>query len=168
MQSLSNPNNWSLIFSINLQAHLAAQHGSGPGSVLIFDPIPPVQATLATPVGLVRCTSSTANPKWFVGCWANVFQQFAGQRTRIFSRKCSLKSATFLELPNFGQFPYEIEFSIPNWMEDLSIELWQFTEASGRYIPVEDQVIYSAVEILDQRLRNRVLDIQIIRDDTQT
>ena len=163
---LSNPNNWSLVFSTNLQAHLAAQHGTGPGSVLIFDPIPPVQTSIASPVGLVRCTSRTANPKWFLGCWINVFLSFARQRTRVFSRKCSLKSATFLDLPNFEQFPYEVEFSIPEWMEDLSIELWQFTEASGRYIPVNEQVLYTAVEVLDQRLRNRVLNIQIVNDNT--
>ena len=162
--NLSNPNNWSLIFSTNLQANLAAQYGTGPGAVLIFDPIPSVQTSLGTPVGLVRCSSQTANPKWFLGCWLNAFQQFAGQKVRIFSKKCSLKTATFLELPNFGQFPYEIEFSIPDWMEDLRIELWQFTEASGRYIPVEDQVIFTAIEILDQRVKSGVLNPQSVGD----
>lgn len=161
---LSNPTNWALIGNWNLQANLAAQYGTGPGSVLIFDPIPSVQASLATPVGLVKATSRTASPKWWLGCWLHAYQSFAGQRTCIFTKKCGLKAATLCQLPNFEQFPYSIEFSIPAWMEDLNIELWQFTDGAGRYLPVNEQVILSTVEVVEERLRNRSIDIQIVRD----
>lgn len=166
---LSNPNNWALIFSTNLQARLAAQYGTGPGSVLIFDPIPSIQATLASPIGLVKATSRTAHPKWWLACWLHAYQNFANQKTRIYTKKCGLKTATLCQLPNYGaeSIPYEIEFSIPHWMEDLNLELWQFTDVSGRYLPVEEQVILSAVEVVEERLRNRILNLEVVRDTSQ-
>jgi hypothetical protein len=145
---LTNNNNWSLIFSQSLRAKLKAQYGEGSGSVLIFDPIEPVFTTLATPVGLVKATSTTAHPRWYVGCWLNAFLALNGQRTKVFSQKCPLSSAAFIHLPSYGITPYEIEFSIPHWMEDLNIQLWQFTDQSGRYLPANDQVLLSTMDVV--------------------
>jgi hypothetical protein len=163
---LANASNWAKVYDSSLTARLTAQYGSGPGSILIFDPIPSVTTSLATPVAIVKCTSLTANPKWFTGSYFNAYQQL-GQRVIIFSKKCSLKSATLCLLPNYGIIPYEVEFTFPHWIEDIKIELWQFTDQSGQYLPVSDQVLFSAVEIVEQKVAElsqlRVLDVQIVQ-----
>ena len=160
---LANPGNWSKVFDQQFNAVQVAQHGTGPGSILVYDPIPPAVTSLAPPIGLVKCASSTADPKWWLGCWAGAYQRLNGQRTQIYRRKCSLQSGTLLSIPNLGIVPYEIEFAIPKWLDVIHIELWQFTEQSGRYLPVNDQVLLTTMDVVSQRQAEIEADIEEIK-----
>lgn len=160
---LTNPSNWSVIFEQRLQATFLRQHGEGEGSLLVYEPIDPVSVSLGTPVGLVKLFSPTAKDSWFFGCYLNAFLQIANQKTRVFSQKCSLRSSTPIYIPNYGVVPYEIEFRIPKWIDDITIVLYQFTDQSGRYVEASQQAIMSAIEVVEQReleLQTQLLTIE--------
>ena len=157
---LTNPANWSVVYQANLRGNLIAtygQPGDGAGQLQIYDPIPDQQATLATPVGLVRTFAPDDEIKssWYTGCWfVGEIDLVSGVDTRLLKKQCALNKATIIELPNLGKFPYKVTFRIPPWLISLRIELWQFTDQSGKYVPLEDSVVWTAVEVVEQRTQD--------------
>jgi hypothetical protein len=148
---LTNPANWSVIYEQRLQAMFLTQHGEGNGSVLVYEPIGSKVSSIATPVGLVKCYSPTAMETWYTGCYFNAYLNIANQKTRVFNKKCSLKGATPIFLPQYNVVPYEVEFYIPKWIDDITIVLYQYTDQSGKYDQINQQAIYSAIEVIEQR-----------------
>ncbi len=160
---LTNSNNWARVGSWNRRANLISKHGSGIGAVEFYDPIPPIYTSLATPIGLIKTTapSNEIKPNWFKACRANAYLNFVpGVRDRIFSKVCGLNQGTFLQLPNVGKFPYQLELVIPDYLISLYVELWQFTDSSGKYLPASEQVVLSAVEVVEQRQRELEVLVQ--------
>lgn len=165
---LNNPNNWSRIANWNLRANLRAKYGEGKGALEVYDPIPDVWGTIATPIGLVRtyARSDEIKPTWFKACRINVYHSFSSQpgTDRIFSKACGLNQGTFLEIRDFENYPYRVQFQIPQWIINLDIELWQFTSESGKYDRSNQIAILSAVEVVEQRTAELANTIQLIAD----
>lgn len=165
---LTNPANWSIVYQANLQGNLVAVHGEGVGAIKVYDPIPTQSTSLGSPVGLVKTSapSDEIKPDWFTACWINAgIELIPGNPTNLLRKRCGLNQSTLIELPNVGKFPYQIKFQIPKWLISLQIQLWQFTDESGRYVPLEDSLVWTAVEVVEQR--QQILE-QLIRQGAST
>lgn len=153
---LTNPNNWSQLGTWALRGNLKAKYGQGTGALEIYDPIPsPIKTSLGTPVGLVRTLApeDEIKPNWYKACRFNAYLTFPNtvSKDRIFSRVCGLNQGTFLQLPDFGVYPYRIEIDIPDYLISLYVQLWQFTSESGRYDQTNQTAILSALEVVEER-----------------
>lgn len=150
---LSNPNNWSTVYSSNRVVIVTATRQWGGIEYL---PLPDVETTLATPVGLLNLNSVYVNPstkqKYYgVGCYLDAYLDLSGVRTKVASKKCIIHEGTFLSLPNFGVYPYKLVLSFPYWIQQIYVELKQFTDQSGRYLDQDESVLFTAVEVVEQR-----------------
>lgn len=165
---LGNPNDWAKIKTWSLKGNLVQQYGEGVGALQIYDPIPSQEAQLATPIGLIRtfAPESEVKPNWFKACRVSAFLSFTNQlgKDTVYSKTCGLNRGTFLQLPDFGIYPYTLRLEIPKWIISLDIDLWQFTSESGKYDQANQTAILSAVEIVEQRTAELANTIQLIAD----
>lgn len=150
---LSNPNNWSIVYSSNRTVTVV---GTRQWGGIEYLPLADVETTLATPIGLLKLTSNYVNPStklpyYGVGCYLDAYLDLAGVRTKVASRKCAIHEGTFLSLPNFGVYPYKLLLSFPYWIQQVYVELRQFTDQSGRYLDQDESVLYTAVEVVEQQ-----------------
>lgn len=163
---LGNPNNWSKIQSWSLRGSLVQQYGSGVGALQVYDPIPSQESSIATPVGLLRTIAplDEIKSKWFKACRISAYLAFTNQPVKdaIYSKVCGLNQGTFLQLPDFGIYPYQLKIEIPEWIISLDIDLWQFTSTSGSYDQANQSAILSAVEVVEQRTQELKTTIDFI------
>lgn len=152
---LGNPNNWSKINSWSLKGNLVQQYGSGVGALQVYDPLPSQESTISTPIGLIRTYApiSELKPKWFKACRISAYLQFTNQPNNdaVFTKVCGLNQGTYLQLPDFGIYPYKLKIEIPDRIINLDIDLWQFTSQSGQYQQANQAAILSAIEVIEQR-----------------
>lgn len=163
---LTNPSNWAVIFegsaeidSTNLYKNLRDRISS----------LKPMKFSLGSPICTISTTSNQVKPSWNTGCFLRASQLIGGVKTQVYSRRCILNKSTLINIPYFGVIPYEIELVFPYWIAgQMQVTARQFIDQSGRYLPVSDQVLYSAVEVVEQRVnelsQKRVLDVQIIQE----
>lgn len=164
---LSNAQNWSTVYSSRLRAQVLAttQYGG-----IEHSPLANIEMNLASPIGIVNLYSSYVHPATKrgyigVGCYLDAYLPLSGIRTKVYSRKCIINEGTFLQLPNFGVYPYRLELSFPYCISQIDVEIKQFIDQSGRYLDQDEAVVYTAVEVVEQRLQE--LD-QIVRQSQGT
>lgn len=159
---LNNPNNWSVVFEGIPEPDPTNILRNYRDRLSYFKPL---TFSLGSPIAIISTELETTR-RWNIGAYFRASQVIAGVKTQVYWRKCLLNKSTFVNIPYSGFIPYEVEIAFPHWIAGaMRVTARQFTDQAGRYLPVSDQVLYSAVEVLDQRLRNRVLDLQIVRDD---
>ncbi len=132
---LFNLANWNKIASWDLRASNLFYTASGkPKLIKGLTDIEPVGAILETPVALIRtfAPESEIKPDWYRACWFTAYLSFVpGARDKVFQQECGLNEGTYLRLPNFGVYPYQVQITVPWYLVSLKIELWQFTDQSG-------------------------------------
>jgi hypothetical protein len=165
---LGNPNNWAKIHTWNLRANLVAKYGEGIGALEVYEPIPDVWGAIASPIGLLRtyARSDEIKPNWFKACRLTAYLSFSPEAgtDSIFSKNCGLNQGTYLQLPDFGAYPYRVRLQVPDWIINLDIDLWQFTSESGKYDQSNQTAILSAIEVVEQRTNELAKTVQLIAD----
>lgn len=150
---ISNPQNWSVIYSSSLRVNVTQRYNNGGYN---YDPLADIETSLATPIGLVSLSGSaiykpTGKPQYGVGAWLDAYLPIAGQESKVYTKPCRLNTSTLLQLPNYGYFPYKLRLGFPYWVEQLDIVIRQFTDLSGRYLSQDESVLLSAVEVVEMR-----------------
>lgn len=164
---LGNSANWSTVYSSNRVGTIIASDQYGRTEYLMLEDI---ETTLGTPVGIINLTSNYVHPRtkqkyWGIGCYLDVFLTLSGIDVKVYSKHCSIHKATLLELPNFGVYPYKLKIAFPYWIQQVFVEIKQFTDQSGKYLNQDESVLYTAVEVVEQR--QQTLE-QLIRQSTSS
>ncbi len=159
---LANSNNWSVIFEGNYTAPVIRTLNNGTQE---YNPLEPVHFELASPIAIVTTTTTEENTKvgWYTACWASAYLKLASSDTKVFTKKCQLNDSVLLQLPFYGVLPYKLKLSFPWWLTAISIKVRQFTDQSGKYTPVHEQVLLSAIEVVEQRERELQQQVQQIQ-----
>lgn len=167
---LLNPTNWVRVASWDLRvANLFYTASGKPRLRKGYTDIQPVETTLATPVGLIKTTApeTELQPNWDTACWFSAYLPLRpGSMDRVYRETCSLNEGTYLHLPNFGVFPYHVKIAVPWYLPSLKIELWQFTDQSGKYLQSSQQAVLSAIEVVEQRNVELSSQIEQLRQQT--
>lgn len=150
---LGNSSNWNTVYSSNRVGSIISSDIYGR---VVYHMLSDVETTLATPIGIINLTSNYVHPRtkqkyYGIGCYLDAFLTLAGNETKIYSRRCPIHTATLLELPNLGIYPYKLKLSFPYWIQQIFVEVKQFVDQSGRYLDQDESVLYTAVEIVEQQ-----------------
>lgn len=120
---LTNPNNWHLVASIEKQVIYTI-----PGRRYVA--LRPSVFSIVSPVVTVDISSTTAPPRWFLGCWAAFYISSGGKMQRLEgNHKCRLGESNLLVFPFFEGIPYSLKLDFPYWIEDVKIEIHEYVGA---------------------------------------
>jgi hypothetical protein len=157
---LGNQANWALVLSGTKKIRIVHQDA---GSIS-YIPLPEIKAALSSSVVKVSLRSESAKPSWFLGAWAN-FYCFAHTGFTLLSqgqRICRLNDDNlFIFDQPTEQIPYSIALQFPKYLEDVTFEIWEYTDNSGRYSPsILVQELAEAIEGTEITLKNVVWEPQ--------
>ena len=129
---LGNRENWSLVLSETKRIRIVRQDSAS----MSYLPIPETKASINSSVIKISLRSESARPRWFLGAWAN-FYCYAHTGYALLSqgsKACKINDDTlFIFDQPTEQIPYSISLQFPKYLEDISYEIWQYVDQSGRY-----------------------------------
>lgn len=128
---LSNPQNWLLVTDQIKTIRVINQ------TLYLLD-FTDVQVT--SPVLMVALDSYSAKPHWRRGGYATLFGQVNGRQSRIGDREfCELFQNNYLKFPYLGEevIPFTLRIDYPSYLKDISVQVWQYIDQSGKYISPE-------------------------------
>lgn len=125
MLQLDDPNLWSLALSENW----TAAPGPKPEE---WVPIPETSVSLSSTTLLIG-TGSVSAPAWaWLGCRISArFNADTGASNflspvEVARRRVPLRRRSLIQLPDVQPRPYTLVVSVPFWLRDLSIEIWEY------------------------------------------
>jgi hypothetical protein len=154
MVDFINPLNWNIIKRESYQAQVLRTRANGYDYRAIAD----TQVVMRSPLVLVGVKSQTAQNHWKTGCWVSQYFPFVPSSTTEFpanirdpqSHRCELRVLNLVEFSYTGVNPYILNISFPYWLEQASIEVWQYSEnMEGVYAPPHTE-LYRLQESLDR------------------
>lgn len=117
---------------------------SVPESAERYFPIPDFTCPLLAdqPVLAISADSNDANPKWrFAGHVKQLIRTglvVGGNQDTVSSvKKFYLNQISLIWFPNYGG-TYQVQFSIPFWLRDITVQIWQYT---GPITKTYDQIL---------------------------
>lgn len=170
-----NQLNWNIIKRANYRAAKLRILPNG----YDFAKIPDKQVVCSSPVLLIGVRSQMALKHWVTGCWVTQYLPFIPSSNTEFTAivrdpinyRCQLGILNKIEFPYTGVSPFILNLSFPRWIEDASIEVWQYGEAlDGTYVPPHTelykmaQTVTRIEEKLNQNPSDRTLDLQIVEE----
>lgn len=155
---LTNPVNWFTIKQGKFTANITAQGGSGPGSLIYFDPIPPFEFECSGSILSVLVTVEGVSPdaNWVRAGWLNGFLKFPTGKNRIYSQKLLLWEPNLIVLPSYGVYPYTIRVAFPKHFDNANFVCSQFNTTNLDFF-VRDPGLQSYLEGQDVLLVNRTI-----------
>lgn len=131
---LSDGRNWNLILS---QSRAVTYYPDRvlSGSLYEYDPIQPIYVSPQSHLLLVGTRSESALPYWFLGARASQFLYVSPLGTSYDvsgiqaeeSKKVGLNQITLIKFQDYGVSPYVLELKIPHWIEDIQIDVWEYS-----------------------------------------
>ena len=129
---LGNQANWQLVLKESKKIRVVKQNSFE----IQYLPIPEIRTAVDSSVIKVVLRSETARPRWFLGAWAN-FYCYAHTGYVLLSqggKPCKINDDTlFIFDQPTEQIPYSISLQFPRYLEDVTYEIWQYLDQSGRY-----------------------------------
>ena len=132
---LTTRENWELILT---QKSVVTRHSDKlrKDSLYEYDPIQPIYANPRSPLLLIGTKSDNALPHWFLGATASQFLYVSPSTTSYIisgvqaqeSKKIGLNRLTLVKFEDYGISPYTLQLSIPYWLEDIVIEVWEYAD----------------------------------------
>lgn len=132
---LATRDNWELILT---QTSVVTRHSDKirNDSLYEYDPIQPIYTTPRSPLLLIGTKSETALRRWFLGAIASQFLYVSPSTTSYVisgvqaqeSRKIGLNRLTLVKFEDYGISPYILQLSIPYWIEDITVEVWEYAD----------------------------------------
>jgi hypothetical protein len=153
--------NWNLVKRQSYTAPIIArQYGS-----YDYEPLADIQLVMRSPILLIGVKSTKAEPHWKRGCWASQYLPFIPSSESEFtaavkdpvSYPCQLGVLNKIEFPYTGISPYILNISFPYWLEQASIEVWQYSEnLVGVYEPPKTELyrLQESLNRIEEKLGN--------------
>lgn len=126
-----------------------------------YIPIAPFYATPYSHTLLIGTQSNNALPYWFLGARASQYLYVSPSMSNNFisgvqaadSKKCGLNRLTLVEFKNYDISPYTLQLEIPYWLEDIYVEVWEYTGNMGG-----DQYEFDTSDIIErlQRIETKI------------
>ena len=131
---LATLDNWQLILQDSRVAQRVTNAPLAPGDYR-YKPIPPIFATPSVNTLLVGTFSQTAKPYWFLGARASQYLYVSPSMSSNFisgvqagnTINVGLNRLTLIEFKDYNISPYVLHLEIPYWIEDIYVEVWEFT-----------------------------------------
>lgn len=126
---LNNSLNWDLVVRATYVAPTNPAYPKG------FMPIPTKVVVVDKYTLAIGAKSTKAKPTWSLGAYISPRLLFSPSSTSEFPaavkseqrQVIELNKLTLIQFTNFGVTPYLLEFSIPRWHQELSIEVWKYS-----------------------------------------
>jgi hypothetical protein len=150
MPELFNPQNWNLVNKQSQFVRVLERNKAG--RITLYHPLQDIQLLVNSPILLVGVRSEAVAPHWKCGGWASMWIPFLPSSTTEFTAAintpndrtiCYLNQLNLVKFPFLGLNQYILNLSFPYWLEDIYIEVWQFSMAiAGGYNPpsIESQL----------------------------
>jgi hypothetical protein len=160
MVDLTNGLNWNLLKRESYRGQIIKVY---PDRSYDFYGVPDVQVVCRSPILLVGVRSTTAPPHWKLGCFASQHLPFIPSSTTEFAAavnetqeqlKCRLGLLNKIQFPYSGIYPYILNLAFPIYIEQISIEVWQYGEASnGSFEPpyTDSYTLAAQIALIAQR-----------------
>lgn len=153
-----NPLNWNIIKRAAYTAQIVRQDARGYDYLAIGD----VQVVSRSPIMLVGVGSTKSEKHWKTGCWASQYLPFIPSSTTEFSAnirdplniRCQLGVLNLCQFPYSGVSPFILNLSFPYWLEQASIEVWQYGESmTGEFEPpqIDSYTLAQQLELIARR-----------------
>lgn len=129
---LATKENWELILTERRTATIKTQPTSGK---YFHNPIAPIYTTPNSHVLLIGTHSKFAKSHWFLGARVSQYlyvspsmnsNLISGVQTSDIKR-VGLNRLTLIKFEDYGVYPYTLQLEIPRWLEDIYIEVWEYT-----------------------------------------
>lgn len=153
---LANAANWFTVSQGKFVANVTAQGGTGPGSLIYFDPIPPFEFSCSGSILSVLVSVEDLAPgvRWIKAGWLNAYLQFPTGKNRVHTQRLQLWEPNLITLPSYGVYPYTIRVTFPKHFDNASFRCDQFNTANLDFF-VSDPGLQSYLEGQDVVLFNR-------------
>ena len=135
---LAGRENWELL--LIEQRNVTYKDGKSPSdSRYSYTPISPIYITPQSHLLLVGLASNSALRNWFLGARASQYLFVSPSNTGNFAsgvqvedtKRLGLNRLTLFEFKNYNFTPYILQLEIPYWLEDIYVEVWQYTGSTG-------------------------------------
>jgi len=128
--------NWELILT---QKSIVTRHSDKvrKDSLYEYDPIKPIYTNPRSHLLLIGTKSDSALPHWFLGATASQFLYVSPSTTSYVvsgvqaqeSKKIGLNRLTLVKFEDYGISSYTLQLNIPYWIEDITIEVWEYADS---------------------------------------
>lgn len=161
---LSNSANW-LLLTVQSKSVIYVS----PSSYDIeYYPLEPTEIQVSSPILQIHIETSLSYPyssglfkntqHWVKAGWANLFYRINGNDSKIGTKTLRLREYNFLNFPFYGEelVPFLLRLEFPYWFRDVTFQVWEFQDKSGRYLQpgidqalasLEDKVLGETVEL---------------------
>jgi len=157
---LTTRNNWELL--LTERRAVTYNNNTSPNDLQYkYTPIPPIYVAPDYHTLLIGTASNSVKAHWFLGAIASQylyvspsgnFSTTSGVQVSD-QKKIGLNRLTLVEFKNYNVSPYVLQLEIPYWIEDIYIEIWEYTgyidqtyegqnyqELLGRLDSIEDKL----------------------------
>lgn len=133
MLDLATRDNWELILA-EIHNVQYIRGTTAANRTRYYEPIAPIYSSPSSNLLLVGTKSDRVKPHWFLGAIASQFLYVSpsmfpygvsGVQSQV-QQKLGLNRLTLVQFPDYGISPYVLELQIPHWIEDITIEVWQY------------------------------------------
>ncbi|WP_009631024.1 hypothetical protein [Synechocystis sp. PCC 7509] len=126
--------NWGLVLQDSRMAERIPTPNNPPGKYK-YKAIPPIYATCDSSTVLIGTYSQTAETYWFLGAKVSQFLYVSPSLSSNFvsgvqageTKNAGLNRLTLIKFEDYGVYPYTLKLEIPYWLEDIYMEVWQYT-----------------------------------------
>lgn len=152
---LANSQNWELILT---QRRAVIYHTDKVlrNSLYEYDPIQPIYANPRSHLLLIGTKSESSPSYWFLGARAAQFLYVSpSMESYVISgvqaqgtKNIGLNRITLVQFEDYGVSPYTLQLSIPRWIEDIQIEVWEYANP----IVSDSQIIIDRLDSIETKL----------------
>ena len=155
---LSNSQNWLLV---TVQGKAVTDVSTHPIYKRKYIPLEPSEIQVTSPVLQIYLDSEDALPNWRNAGWANLFVQMNGRSTRVGHQVLILRETNFLNFPYFGEelVPFLLRIDFPWWIKDITFQVWEFQDNSGRYV---QSGVAQALADLEERMLGETVQLSSV------
>lgn len=157
MWDLATRENWDLILS-DSRSVTYTNNTTSDKLPYYYEPISPIYASPNSHILLIGTKSEKAKPHWFLGARASQFLYVSPSTTSYFisgvqaqeSKKIGLNRLTLVKFEDYGISPYTLQLSIPYWIEDITVEVWEYADP----IVSDSQNIIDRLDAIETKIDN--------------
>jgi hypothetical protein len=131
---LAERDNWELILS-DRRTVKYLENKKSTDLKYKYTPIAPIYATTESHTLLIGAVSNSALQHWFLGARASQYLYVSPSQSGSFTsgvqvegiKPIGLNRLTLVQFKNFGVTPYVLQLEIPYWLEDIYVEVWEYS-----------------------------------------
>ncbi len=160
---LTNSNNWFTVQQGTVKANVTGTGGEGQGAIIFFDPIPPLQFSVGSPVISVRVFINDLAPtaRWYKAGWLSAYLDLPIGRKRVFNSQLYLDYGSIFHIPWYGVLPYIVRIVFPKYFDHANYMISQFNINKTDFV-VTDPGLQNYLEGQEITLSNVTFQQQLL------